>query len=187
MDQYDIYTLHTKNLLFSVRAPSFKHCLERAVSEGVDLTGADLKKQNLSNANLDDAQLAGASFKGCNLSGANLSEADLRGPDFRHTGLYNTCFNSSDLSGGNFEDADFGGTDIAGARLSKARFSTLSCFSLPFASAKSLEGCSFRTLEEGSYGFSQPPVVILGLCALPIVTLDSVILHGHKISARIAF
>jgi hypothetical protein len=69
---------------------TIKDTVLEAISQKLNLSGADLSKANLKWANLSGANLSGAdlskaNLSGANLSGANLSEANLSGA----TGLLN--------------------------------------------------------------------------------------------------
>jgi uncharacterized protein YjbI with pentapeptide repeats len=85
------------NALFSGTYKSFRHALETAIKQSINLTAADLRYQNLSIANLDGAFMPHADFTGSNLSGANLSECNLLNAIFIHADLTETCFTDSIL------------------------------------------------------------------------------------------
>lgn len=163
MSLQTITSVSTKKPLYEGDFPSFTACLEQAVADKTNLTGADLKNRNLSNACLDDGLLEGADFCGTNLTGANLSEASLSGATLAEADLYNTCLAYADLNRCNFDRAEFGGTDITGANINNASFSTLSCFSLDFARTSSMNDCLFTGMNGQSLIFSAPPIVIRGL------------------------
>ncbi len=181
MRHFQITSCVDKSIIFEGQFYRFRHCLEQAVKEHVELQCADLTRRNLCNAMLDDAKLAHADFSGSNLTGANLSEAQLSGASFVNTDLYNTCFAGSDLRACRFEGASFGGTDITGCDISHSRFSTTSCFSLEFARAASMQGCLF-TNPDGLRGLmSRPPVVIRGGNPPMMVFMDECLKIDHDL------
>ena len=67
-------------------ATAVRHAVVRAISEG---------------ANLSDADLRGADLSDADLSGANLSGADLRGADLRGTDLESWQISNATLPSGN--------------------------------------------------------------------------------------
>ena len=58
-----------------------RYTLEKAVTHGADLYGADLRGANLYGADLRGANLHGADLRGANLHGADLRGADLHGAE----------------------------------------------------------------------------------------------------------
>ncbi len=70
-------TLYTADVADDDTLP-MRTAVERALSEGVSLTGAYLTNANLRGANLRGADLADADLAGANLWRANLTGADLR-------------------------------------------------------------------------------------------------------------
>jgi len=96
--------------------------VKKAIANGANLGGADLRSANLSGANLRSADLRSANLAGANLTGANLGGANLSGANLR----------SADLSG-----ADLSGADLRSAYLSGAIGSELAV-------------CRTRILPEGS-------------------------------------
>ncbi len=165
-------------VLFQGMFGSFRECLEQAVSERADLSGADFKNRNLSNACLDDGLFSGADFSGANLAGANLSETILTYASFENCDLYNACFAYADLRNCNFNGASFGATDITGADISGAKFSALSCFSLDFAHASAMQNCRYSGTDESQFTFSHPPVVVRGLGPRLLVIAETFCLQG---------
>lgn len=187
MPLFQFKTYQTNKTLYEGRFSSAAACLEQAVIDKTDLSGIDLRRLNLSNANLDDAIMPGAWFEGSNLTGANLSEANFAGSYFTDAALYNACLCYSDLSGCNFENANFGATDIAGAVLDQCWFSTLSCFSLDFATSESMTNCIFNDLSGQLCPMSKPPVVIQGLLRQTIVLMDQDMKLGNRLMSRPKF
>jgi uncharacterized protein YjbI with pentapeptide repeats len=181
MTREKIKSALTGKTLYEGTFSSFKSCLEQAVCDRVNLSGADLKNLNLTNACLDDSLLTGADFSGSNLAGANLSEAHLRGAQFCGSDLYNTCFSYADAKSCDFTDASFGATDISGTDLSNSIFSTLSCFTLDYAGAAGIRNCRFSNDAGQTFFWSRPPVVIRGLGQKIIVFTDQCWMHGASI------
>jgi len=167
MSHYQIIS-QTSNVLFETQAESFQDCVELAIARHVPLDHADFRFRNMSGFTMDGARMRHADFTGCNLDGANLSEADLDYAVFTDCTLYNTCFAGSALKVCDFMRASFGATDIAGADLSDAAFSNLSCFTLNFASAKSMTRAYFRDVNGQITHMSNPPIAIYGLVSNPV-------------------
>lgn len=180
MPLFTITTHNDNTLLYQDETCTFTQCLERAVEEQIDLSYANLANLNLSNANLDDARLNHANFSGSNLTGANLSEASLRYSDFSNAALFNTCLAYSDLSACTFKNTQFGATDIAASILDRSHFTGLSCYSLPFVTCKSMQGCVFETSSNGQKTLSKPPIVVYGLASTPLIISDSHVQKGHE-------
>jgi uncharacterized protein YjbI with pentapeptide repeats len=172
MKQFRIQNRFTRDVLFKGRFSSFAACLEAAVAQGCDLTGADLRHKNLINASLDTAYMPQADLSYSNLSGANLSEGCLRGAVLRYSALFNVCFCYSDLRSCDFSEAHFGGTDISGCDISQATFSALSCFDLDFWHTARMEGCHYLGLNGRMSMMNTRPVVLKGLMHQPIIILD---------------
>ena len=180
MQQHQLRSTQTGKILFEAHAATLKDCVEQAVNAGIDLSFVDLRHADLSCAMLDGGRFDGADFTEANLSGANLSEASLRGVHFKNAALYNACLCLSDLSGCDFQGADFGATDIHGTLLSRAVFSTLSCFTLDFFGAEDMKSCTFIDAHGITTLFSQPPVVVKGLGASPLIFIGGTIRSGHE-------
>ncbi|MGH1398131.1 MAG: pentapeptide repeat-containing protein [Alphaproteobacteria bacterium] len=179
MQHHTITHKITNTLLFEGTFPTFKHMLETAISEGENLSHADLRYKNLSHANLDEAYLAHADFTGANLTGANMSEANLYGANLSHTALHNTCFAYSDLSEADFTGAHCGATDIAMAYLDECTFSDISCFTLNFKQATSMQNCRFTTQNGESSHFSKAPIIINGLIESPLIITENTAYIGY--------
>ena len=64
-------------VLYSGEHETVKEAAEKAVKNGVSLTGADLRDADLGGANLMDAKLGGADLRDAYLSGADLRDAYL--------------------------------------------------------------------------------------------------------------
>lgn len=175
-----IQNKHNQKTLYEGTYKNIRQCLESAVEQHMDLSHADLRGLNLSNCNLDDARLDQADFTGSNLTGANLSEASLKNAVFRNTTLVDACLSYSDLSSAAFENARFGATDITGANLTRAAFAALSCFSLDFAQARTVQNAFYIHFNRQCYTMNGPPKVIYGLLNTPIIIIGPSILVGHQ-------
>ena len=78
-----------------------KDTLIKAIKEGANLEGANLRGANLEGANLEGANLRGANLYGANLRGANLYGAYLRGAN-----LYGAYLRGAYLYGANLYITD---------------------------------------------------------------------------------
>jgi hypothetical protein len=83
--------LYTTQIADSDQYP-IRTALERALANGVNLSGADLSDLNLSYADLANANLSGAYLSGTNLTGANLYGANLYSVDLTNANLAYTNF-----------------------------------------------------------------------------------------------
>lgn len=184
MKHYKIETTDTKQTLFEGRFPSFKKCLEEAVTKRINLHNANLRGHNLSNANLDDGKFSAADFSHTNLTGANLSESYLKDAIFDNATLYNTCLSYANLTACSFIGASFGATDICGAILTRVQFSTLSCFTLDFIKSKNMKHCVFIDQNKNHSEMSHPPLVLWGHKEQPIIATDDTLRYGHRILDR---
>ena len=144
MVNFEIKNHKTNTVLFAGKYISFKHCLNAAVAQNVNLHYADLRQKDLAHTDLDGGLFDGSLFSGSNMNGINLSDADLRHCDFSNTTLHGACLCLSDLTGSRFNGALFGSTDIAGAVLDRCLFSTESALLLDYSSAYSLHGSIFH-------------------------------------------
>lgn len=181
MPYIHITSHQTGHTIFGGDFASLRACLEEAVVQDIDLTGADLRNAALTNANLDGARLQHAQFDGANLAGANLSECLLNGANFQGAELYNTCFAQSFLRGCDFRGGFFGATDIAGAHIAGALFSTASCFTLDFALVQDMHGCCFEAGDGLLCQMSRPPTVVRGQWGHVIVVMD----HHVKVGPHV--
>ena len=74
MQTFEIKNRYTDEVIFLAECETMRECVELAVGQKANLSGA-----NLSEANLSGAYLSGANLIWANLSEANLSEANLSG------------------------------------------------------------------------------------------------------------
>lgn len=86
---------------------TIKDTLQEAVTQFVNLRGADLRGADLRGANLRWAKLIGANLIGADLTGAKLIGADLRGADLCKANL-----TGADLTGANLIEAHFRWTNL---------------------------------------------------------------------------
>jgi uncharacterized protein YjbI with pentapeptide repeats len=122
----------TSKVLFSheCEGNTIKLTLERAVSAGADLYGANLVNARLVNANLDGANLYGACLVNANLDGAclvnanlinaRLVNANLDGANLAGANLVNVRLVNANLDGANLYGADLYGANLDGACLVNA-------------------------------------------------------------------
>ena len=75
-----------------IDAETIGEAVETALSDGVDLSHADLRGADLSHADLRGADLTGVDLRGADLSRADLTGADLRGADLTDADLDYSCF-----------------------------------------------------------------------------------------------
>ena len=90
-----------------IEADTLKEAVEKAISEGKDLSWA-----NLRGADLSEADLQGADLRETDLSGADLSWADLSGADLHGSNLSKTDLHGSNLSWAYFQGADLSRSNI---------------------------------------------------------------------------
>ncbi|MCK5296273.1 MAG: pentapeptide repeat-containing protein [Alphaproteobacteria bacterium] len=96
--------------------------LEDAVSKGVSLKGANLKKAKLRDINLKGADLEGAVFDKAKLQNVCLEDANLKGAKIRRAHLQsvnakNANFQKADLTTSKIQMSNFNGADFAKADL----------------------------------------------------------------------
>lgn len=122
-----------------------KRAIEKAVREGVSLSGAKLRHADLSGANLSGGDLSWASLDEVNMSKANLSGAN---------------FDDSHAHLSIFEDADMGGASLVGANLLGSRLeganlymADLSLANLAFSTFKHAE-LSLANMERANLSFA---------------------------------
>lgn len=180
MENFQIKNIKTGQIIYEGRHTTFKHCVESAVDKKINLKNADLKNKNLQNLNIDTAQLSCAIFDGSNLNDANLSEGIFDNASFRNTTLIGACMAESNFNSCDFSGAHFGGNIIDFVCLNYSKFNTLSCFTLDFHSAKSVNGCTFEGIEGTQYDLSNPPIIINGLFNAPLILMNDKALIGHQ-------
>lgn len=182
MPNFQIHAYDSNIVLYQGSFPSFRHCIEQAVSEKVALDNADLRNTNLRNAHLDDGLFKGARFDGANLDGANLSDCDLRHACFNGATLYNTVFCGSQLTLSRFAFSSFGGTDIAGADIAGCLFSGRSALDLNYIDSANMDDTLFLSLDGKPISMTKPPIVLKGL-PWPIALFDeNLLLERHVLS-----
>ena len=108
---------------------ALEDCLEAAVEDGIDMTGADLLGADLEEADLREANLQGAYLWGANLDYAMLIRANLRdastcaygcGASFRGASLEEADLEGAHLQRANLQGADLSYANLQGADLSEA-------------------------------------------------------------------
>lgn len=175
-----IKKLKTGTTLYEGQFASFSECLEQAIADKTNLSGADLSHQNLSTANLDNACLSGADLSFTNLNHANLSEGDFTNATFFGANMVAACMAESNFTKCNFLGCSFGANILADSIFDHSMFSTLSAFQLPFTEARSMQSCYFYFEDELLFSNSKPPVVVLGLSNDPVIISENSIYLGHK-------
>lgn len=126
--------------LYSAHTPTFCMCLERAVTDNVDLAHADLRGQNLAdgrfaqarlhNANLSNSILQGANFDNAVLSQSlgwqtyaryvSLRDARLSEATWDHADFEAACLAGTDCTDAGFRYSTFSRADLSGANFSNA-------------------------------------------------------------------
>lgn len=181
MKNISIRNRKTKAVIFSGTFKSMREALEKAVSENVSLSYADLTRARLDNANLDGADLRHAGLEGASLAGANLSEADLSHANLRGVDFTTTCLCESRLVDTDFTNASFAATLITGATIDNCIFSCASALNLPFIEAKT--GRNILELDGKVTLFSGAPMVISGL-PKRVAILDTMVVIGDRFYPR---
>jgi len=110
-----ILNRNTNQVLFDTEAESLLELIQKAITAGANLRGA-----NLRGANLRGANLSGADLRGANLSDANLYDANLYGANLSDANLYGANLRGANLYGANLSDANLYGANLRGANLSGA-------------------------------------------------------------------
>lgn len=180
MTFHQITSILDGRILYSGHFQTFRDCIETAVSAGVSLHHADLRRTNLLNAALDGADLRGADLTGATLCGANISEAQMENALFYGTCLVNAALCESDLKGAHFIDASFGATLVDSATLDNTHFSGLSTFTIDFTTARTMRHCAFLNPCGTLCPMTRPPVVAMGL-SRPLILMDRHMKIGQAI------
>ena len=109
----------TGSLLFShtCEGNSIKLTIEKAVSMGANLRGANLRDADLRGANLRDANLCGANLGGADLKGANLSGTNLYGAYLEDANLIGANLIGAYLRNANLISAYLEDANLIGAKL----------------------------------------------------------------------
>ncbi len=168
-------------ILFEGRFHSVRQGVEMAIAEGVNLSGANLRKANLLNAMMDGANLKGACFWGANLTGADMAGCDLSQADFRTASLAGVCLAQADATKADFSGAYFSRTIIREADLTQTRFSCPSLFTLDLNEAGSLKNAIYCHRGEVDCDLSMMPIVIRGL-EKPLVFMGDKVLIGTELN-----
>ncbi len=107
----------TEEVIFSAKAESIKDLVEMAITQGVDLSEAELTSANLFGLRGTRSNLSGAMLFRANFTGADLSEAVLAGAELSEARIANAVLAGADLSNANLSQADAQGSNFSGARL----------------------------------------------------------------------
>lgn len=112
-NNYQLYELDKETLRYELKTTTRRAMIEKAIDEGVDISGTILDGVNFSRMNLvgvdfsgcylrladfRDANLFGASFNGADISAASFDRAILFGADFSHTDIDLKEFKGADIT-----------------------------------------------------------------------------------------
>jgi hypothetical protein len=129
--------------------------------QGLDLSGADLRKVNFSQAHVEganfsgahvegadfyEAHVEGANFRGAHVEGAGFGQAHVEGADFTMAYVKGAYFYEAHVEGANFYRANVEGADFHGAHVEGARFSGAHVEGADFGGAH-VEGAYFSEAE----------------------------------------
>ncbi len=108
-------------------APGLSKQQAKAILDGRNIAGRDLRSLNAEGTDLSGliakgALLRDANFRDCRLAGGNFDEANLTNAHFQRADLRGATLRNADLEGANFAGADLRGACLSGARLLAATF-----------------------------------------------------------------
>ena len=103
-----------------IDAETIGEAVETALSDGVDLRGADLRGACLTGVDLRGADLSHADLRGADLTGVDLRGACLTDADLRRACLTDANLSDADVSYAELIGADLTGVDLSRADLSRA-------------------------------------------------------------------
>lgn len=178
-----LYRYDNNEILFQSQAKSFKHCLEMAIADNIDLSYLDASNQDLRDINMDDATIIHGNFRGADLRGANMSEGIFDFSDFSNAILHGACLNESRFIRAAFLLSRFGDTDCAGAIFKHSIFQGPNIFTLRFQDCSEFEQCLYIHHDQLAYPMSSPPIVIQGLDRFSVL-LDTHIIYGQIMIAH---
>lgn len=167
--------------LYEGRFSTIRRCVEAAVLDRVDLSGADLRKANLRYAMLDGALMEGACLWGAQLSYADMSEGDFSGSDLRTACLKDICLAQSLLVRCDMRGSYMKGAIVTDSDFTGAQFSCPSMFAVRWSEARSLAGATYWHQGEKACAMNTAPVVVTGM-AQDMVFLDRHILCDGVLS-----
>lgn len=151
---------------------TMRAALEYCALEGIDLSGADLRKARCTRASLDGLIARDACLWGADFTAADIGLADLRGADLRRANFKDACLAESDLSEADLQGAYFAGTIIDGAKLDGTILSCPSFWSCDLQSAGSYDGLVYNHLGERHIVIDRGPLVIQGMGKRLVLSQD---------------
>ena len=119
---FEIKRTDSGRVIFSCEAKTFKECLEKAVSQGVDLSYANLSGQNLRNAMLYRSMMKNADFSFSDLSGARMSRSVCSHANFARSKMIRADVRCAEMSGADFMHANMRYILACGAYFTDAHF-----------------------------------------------------------------
>lgn len=159
---------------------TIRRTLEAAVSKGVLLRSANLRRANIRFSLLDGLRAEGACFWNAKMNGADIADAYLPAADFRGACLEDVCLAGADLSGADFTGAFFKNTLLEGAKVHGALFGGGSIFDNDLSGVRGIDQ-AFYVCEDGyKIEFLRGPVIIHGL-SKRLVLIGGHILWGAKL------
>ena len=153
-----------QNVIFkSNNVDSIKECVELAVKEKVDLSGAflegaDLKGVYFEKANLEGANLEGADLYDAHLSGSNLNNANLERANLKIANLHKVNLEEANLKNANLESANLHSTNLEKANLHNARLQGSHIHNINLEKAN-IEGVDFTDARFSSDKIKQDCIV----------------------------
>ena len=145
-------------VIFSCEAKTFKECVEKAVSRGVDLSFADLSGRDLSNAILVQAKISSANFSFSDLSDAKLSLSICSFADFTGAKMERAYLRNSDAMEADFTRANMSYAVLTGVCLHGSKFDRTDLYMASFDNA-SLREVSFNTAIGADLVIAQQSIV----------------------------
>jgi hypothetical protein len=106
-------------VLYSGEHESLRRAVEEAVSQNVNLVGADLQGADLKGTHGHRAQLVYANLRDANLRDADLREADLRAADLSGADLHAADLHRTNIIGADLRGAKLVGTDLRNAEAAR--------------------------------------------------------------------
>lgn len=184
LEHFSIRHRHTGTIIFEGLYPSFKACVEDAVSKNIALSHADLRDAHLSHANLDGGNFPYADFSGSLCQGINLSECDLTHTKFNDADLMQACLCESQLSHTAFQNTRLKDINISNSELYRVRFLDFSALDIDFATANRLDKCQYIDALGNIAIFSAPPIVLKGFSKRFVFIDNQVDIHGRLYDLR---
>ena len=144
---FEIKRTESGMVIFSCEAKTFKECLEKAVSQGVDLSFADLSGQDLSGANLSRAKMIFANLSWSDLSNAQMALSMCSFADFTSAKMEHTCLRNSEIKEANFTRANMRYAVASGSCLYGSKFDYADLFMASFDRSSMREVTLYKTIN----------------------------------------